>query len=67
MSDHLQEPDEQGDVVDQTEMDQVAGPATTGVAGALAEDAPRPEEPAPSMPETAGESAGSERPPNQID
>ena len=54
MSDQLHEPDEQGNIVDQTEADLTAGPAATGPGGAalIGEDVPPPGHPA--TPSTAG-------------
>lgn len=50
MTDHLQEPDEQGDIVDQTEMDLKAGPSNAGPSAAsLLADEGKP----PGHPETA--------------
>lgn len=53
MSDHLHEPDDDGDIVDQTEVDLAAGPSRTGPGAAplLAEGAPPPGHPEASVPD----------------
>lgn len=58
MTDHLSEPDEQGDVLDQAELDITEGPSPAGPSGTgpLVPDAPRPGEPATATPTgTSGE------------
>jgi hypothetical protein len=56
MSDHLHEPDDEGDVVDQTELDLTEGVSPSGPAGAgpLEPDGPPPGHPAATTPAGTG-------------